>query len=73
MPSAMIEPNSHQIVDKLARLRTELIDLAFVLERQGRPEAADVAMTTSARLEELCEEIQPQATSPCQPFAAPSG
>lgn len=42
---------------KLDRLRTELIDLAFVLETRGRLEAADVALATSARVGELCDEL----------------
>ena len=41
---------------KLASFRIELIDLAFVMDRRGHPEAADVAMTISARLGELCED-----------------
>lgn len=42
---------------KLDAFRTELVDLAFTLDRQGRPDAADVAMTTAARVGELCEEL----------------
>lgn len=41
---------------KLAALRVEFIDLAFTLERRGRIDAADVAMTASARVAELCED-----------------
>jgi hypothetical protein len=47
---------------KLDRLRTDLIDLAFVLETRGRLEAADVALATSARVGELCDEL---ACDPC--------
>ncbi len=47
---------------KLDRLRTDLIDLAFVLETRGRLEAADVALATSARVGELCDEL---AGDPC--------
>ena len=38
------------------RLRTELADLAFDLERQGRLDAADVVMQLDARLRELAGE-----------------
>lgn len=40
---------------KLAALSVEFIDLAFSLERRGRIDAADVAMTASARVAELCD------------------
>jgi len=40
---------------KLAGLRAEFVDLAFALERRGRIDAADVAMTASARVGELCD------------------
>ena len=43
--------------DKLEELRTELVDLAFALDRRGQAEAADVAILTSARLAELCTEL----------------
>jgi hypothetical protein len=43
--------------EKLEELRTQLIDLAFVLERRGQVEAADVAIATSSRIDELCEEL----------------
>lgn len=47
----------HQtLLGKLDVLRVELVELAFVLERQGSREAADVAMTTAARVGELCDE-----------------
>jgi hypothetical protein len=48
---------STSIHDKLDEMRTQLVDLAFVLERRGQIEAADVAITTSARLRELCGEL----------------
>lgn len=53
----MAEANVTAILGKLDRLRTELIDLAFTLEGRGRLDAADVAMTTSARVGELCDEL----------------
>lgn len=37
----------------LDRLRTELADLAYDLERQGRLDAADVVMQLDARVREL--------------------
>jgi hypothetical protein len=43
--------------EKLDRLRIELVELAFTLECRGRLDAADVAMTTSARVGELCDEF----------------
>jgi len=46
----------HIPLRKLSELRTELIDLAFALECQGRVDAADVAVNISVRLSELCGE-----------------
>ena len=46
-----------QVLSKLHGLRTELVELAFVLDRGGRIDAADVAMTISGRVGELCEEL----------------
>ncbi len=42
---------------KLAGMRAEFVDLAFALERRGRIDAADVAMTAPARVGELCDEF----------------
>ena len=47
---------SCDLLKRLHELRTDLVDLAFALERRGQMEAADVAITTSARLQELCDE-----------------
>lgn len=44
--------------DKLAALRTELIELAYRLERQGRLDAADVAREASARIAEFTAELE---------------
>lgn len=44
----------------LERLRTELADLAFELERQGRLDAADVVMQLDARVRELAGEAAPE-------------
>ena len=48
---------SETIIEKLQELRTELVDLAFRLDCQGQATAADVAITTSARVNELCREL----------------
>lgn len=53
----MPETAFNQVLEKLDQLRLELVDLAFTLECRGRLDAADVAMTTSARVAELCEEL----------------
>lgn len=45
------------LLDRLAALRIELVDLAYTLDVRGAVTAADVAMTTSSRLAELCEEF----------------
>jgi hypothetical protein len=53
----MSEVSAHAILEKLDQLRTELVDLAFTLEQRGRLDAADVAISTSARVGELCAEL----------------
>jgi hypothetical protein len=53
----MMEANAAEIRKKLDRLRTELVELAYSLDTRGQFEAADVAITTSARIGELCEEL----------------
>lgn len=45
------------LLGRLAALRIELIDLAYTLDVRGAGTAADVAMSTAARLAELCEEF----------------
>jgi hypothetical protein len=45
------------LLGRLATLRTEPVDLAYDLDVRGSRAAADVAMTTSARLAELCAEF----------------
>jgi hypothetical protein len=50
--------HSGRILQKLDRLRTELTDLAFHLERRGRVDAADLAIALCGRLAELAEEAQ---------------
>ena len=49
---------ANPLMEKLASLRVELIELAYVMDRRGHPEAADMAMTVSARLGELSEEFR---------------
>lgn len=46
------------VLDKLAALRVELVEQAYALERQGRLDAADVAIATSARVAEVCAELE---------------
>ena len=48
---------SSVVLSKLDRLRTELVDLACELERHGRLDAADVAISTSTRVGELRDEL----------------
>jgi hypothetical protein len=52
------------LLDRLAALRTELVDLAYTLDVRGAGTAADVAMTTSSRLAELCEEFSAPPGNP---------
>lgn len=53
MPIAEI----NMILTRIDRVRTELIDEAFALDRRGCADAADVATSAAARLEELQEEL----------------
>ena len=55
----MTSPSTRLLLGKLQELRIDLVELAFVLDRQGSLEAADVALTTSVRVGELCEELNP--------------
>lgn len=59
----MSDATTHHLLTKLDGLRTELVDLAFVLECRGRLEAADVAMQTSARVAELREEVAQETST----------
>lgn len=54
----MSEPKARLALEKFAALRTELVDRAFVLECRGRLDAADEAMTISAQLAEILEELE---------------
>jgi len=58
----MSTSDPRQVLSKLHGLRTELVELAFVLDRRGRVDAADVAMSIAGRVGELCEEIETGAT-----------
>ena len=42
------------LLQSLIQLRTDLVDLAYELERRGRVDAADVATATAGRIKELC-------------------
>jgi hypothetical protein len=55
--------HTDDIMEKLDALRTELADLAFTLDRRGRPDAADVALSVSARVGELRDEIDAAGVS----------
>jgi len=60
------------LLGRLAALRTELVDLAYTLDVRGAGTAADVAMTTSSRLAELCEEFSaPPGKTPSDNNSAP--
>jgi len=53
---AAVQAGFAPILEALGRLRTELIEAAWALDTRGQHQAADMAMSTSARLAELCEE-----------------
>ena len=65
----MSAPDTSITLIRLDRLRTDLVELAFTLDRQGRLDAADVALTTSTRIAELCDEL---TTAPATLAAAHS-
>lgn len=50
---------SPHLLRELAGLQTELVELAFRLEQQGRVDAADLAVMTAARIGELCADPVP--------------
>jgi hypothetical protein len=54
MPAAPSVP----ALARLAALRTELVEQAYALERQGRLDAADVAIAASVRLAEISAELE---------------
>ena len=56
-PLLEMEPKTSSLLEKLESLRTELVDLAFILEHKGRLDGADVAIFLSHRLSTLHEQI----------------
>jgi len=54
----MLPAPAAPVTDRLAALRAELVEQAFALERQGRVDAADVALAASHRIAELCAELE---------------
>jgi hypothetical protein len=66
----MPDAKPHPVMRELDKLRTELVDLAFMLERRGRVDAADLAMSISARLGELCAGLSSNESQP-DPRSAP--
>lgn len=59
----MNETSSPVVLEKLDRLRSELVEMAFLLDRRGRLEAADVAMQISGRVGEIQEELAAEQTA----------
>ncbi len=59
----MNSPEARTLLGKLNGLRAELTELAYALDRGGRLDAADVAMTLSGRVGELCDELAHPAVS----------
>ncbi len=45
------------LLDRLDALRVELVDLAYVLERRGRRDAADLALAVAGRVGEFHTEF----------------
>lgn len=60
----MTESPVAPVLAKLAALRTELVEQAYALERQGRLDAADVVIATSVRLAEIAVELEGGGRSP---------
>ncbi|MDB6093318.1 MAG: hypothetical protein JWM32_880 [Verrucomicrobia bacterium] len=56
-PQPLAAGDQGKIARQLDALRAELVELAFALDRRGSAEAADVAITTSAKVEELRAEL----------------
>lgn len=54
-----------KLVEKLESLRAELGELAFALDREGSPAAADVAMGAAARIAELCDAARSDVQPTC--------
>lgn len=45
------------VLGRLDALRVELVDLAYLLERRGRRDAADLAVAVSGRIGEIHDEL----------------
>lgn len=52
------------MLDRLDALRAELADLAYLLERRGRHDAADLAIAVSARVGEIHDELAAGSAGP---------
>jgi hypothetical protein len=50
----MTDASIASLSGQLAALRTELVEQAYALERQGRLDAADVSIALAYRIAELC-------------------
>jgi hypothetical protein len=60
--NGMSTPGATAVLGQLEALRRELVDQAYALERQGRLDAADVAIALSHRLAEIAAPVaQPDA------------
>jgi hypothetical protein len=46
-----------ELLGRLDALRVELVDLAYLLERRGRLDAADVALAVAGRVGEFQDEF----------------
>jgi hypothetical protein len=53
--AAATSSSMDELVRHLQQLRRELTDLAFELELKGQLAGADVAITTAARIAEVCD------------------
>lgn len=59
----MPSPSDASVADRLAALRAELVEQACALERQGRLDAADVAIALSQRVAALLADEAPAGKS----------
>ncbi len=63
LPSLSHHQRVGELLIELENLRSGLIDLAYQLDTQGSGDAADVAITTAARLAEIHESFTAASTS----------
>ena len=54
------------MLGRLDALRAELVDLAYLLERRGRRDAADLAVAVSARVSEIHDEFAARPPRPAR-------